>query len=170
MDGAERVEAGHSRELQALADDSLPDDRHIGVQDETENRRPIIRAGVLSRTDAPDHHRIDGLKMRRMRRDCYPKLAGADFELAVEPQVVRDIANAGRIGQKGVHAIKFGEKLDQRLAENIGYEIQTAAMHPGNDHFVDARPAGGESRRSTSATTPPRPPPRIASWSGVFGS
>ena len=127
--------AGEVREIQRLGDDALPREGGVAVDQHGDHAvaAQIARAPLL-RARAPLDHGIDGLEVRRVRREReVHALPGAHHAVVRVALVVLDVARAeGAVDQRVV--LELGEDRVERLAQRVREHVEAPAVrHPDHD-------------------------------------
>src|SRR5208283_260064 len=105
-------------ELQHLGNYTLRDDACIGMQHQTENF-PWISAAVLARSHATQYHGINGLQMRRVRRERDLQRAVLEYEFRFVPEMVGHVGRRRRVSAKRMKTLELCEQSLKGFAENI---------------------------------------------------
>ena len=137
VDGAADAVAPQGRQVERLGHHALAGEGGVAVDEDGQHREGL---GVVDEVLAgPDHaldHGVDGLEVRRVRRQLDRQAdARAAHELARRPQVVLHVARA--LGGGGVEvALELPEDLAERLAHQVGQHVEAAPVGHAQDRLL----------------------------------
>ena len=137
MDGAAggvAVELGH---VERFGNNTLAGEGGVAVDQQRNDAFALeVTEAILLGTDNAFDNRIDGFQVRRVGREADDDFARGDRTAdAGGAQVVLHIAGALRAALGGV-AFEFGENLLRLLADDVGENVQAAAVGHADDDFV----------------------------------
>ena len=129
VDRAAGAVAAQLREVQRLGHDTLARESRVTVHEQRQHRvcRTLVEQILLGARDALEH-RVDGLEVRRVRRDRDLDLAAvAGDELALGAEVVLHVTGALDRARVDV-ALELAEDLRVALADDVGEHVEPAAV------------------------------------------
>lgn len=140
VDRATGAVAAHERQVQRLGDDALTRERRVtvhGDRQDGEEVAALVDHVLLGAHDALEHW-VDGLEVRRVRRQRHLGLAVAEHAevLALGAEVVLHVAGAVRLTGVEV-ALELAEDLRDRLADDVREHVQAAAVRHADDDLVE---------------------------------
>ena len=144
MDRAAGAVAAQLRQVERLGDDSLAGERGVAVHEHGQHGvgRALVEAVLLGAGDALEHG-VDDLEVRRVGRDRDLDLvAVAGGELALDAEVVLDVA--GALDGAGVDvALELAEDLAGTLAGDVDQHVEAAAVGHADADLVELVGRGG---------------------------
>jgi hypothetical protein len=142
VDGAAGLVAGELRHVEDLGDDALPGEGGITVDEERKDFFAVLRIAedALAGAGHAFDHGVDGFEVAGVGREADGDLvAGGGLAFGEVAEVILHVAVAAdHVGDKILG--EFVEDEGQRLAEEIGEDIEAAAVgHTHDDFFHFAR-------------------------------
>ena len=102
---------------------------------------------LLLGPDLAEHDRVDCLQVRRVGGERQMNGAPADFAVDRGAEVVFDVARAVNMLGVGRIALELGKDRGERLADEIGEQVEAPAMRHADDEFADAERAAATQDR-----------------------
>ncbi len=138
VDGAAGFVAFQLRKLEHFGDDALANESGIAVNQNGQNARAfgVFQTILLGANETFDH-RIDRFQMAWIEGDGDDDFASVRrSENAAGAEVILHVA--GTLDAIGIRfAVEFGEDLRHRFADDVGEDVEAAAVSHADDGFGD---------------------------------
>ena len=138
MDRAAHRIAGQLAQVERLLHDPFADEGRVAV--DQDRHAPLVvevGAAVLLGPREPQGHRVDELQVAGIEAQREVDLAARRSDVVVVvAQVILDVAAAAI--QLGIDVLEFAEDVLRRLADDVGQDVEPAAVGHGHDDRLDA--------------------------------
>src|SRR3954452_12370147 len=145
MHGAAGPVPAQLGQVERLSDDTLPGERGITMDHQRQHGEALLAAAdqVLLRACDAFEHGVDGLEVTGVRHERDGDIASVvGREDALRAEVVLDVARAVRRTRVKV-ALELTEDLRVALADDVGENVQPAAVRHTDDNLIEVAARGG---------------------------